>query len=104
MVVGCTTTYAISAYHHLSYKFEPRSWQGQWFSPGTPSSFTNKTDRHNIAQILLKVELNTINHQPTINFYTKMYNIPNIPVHVYDNLCVLLKHLSVTCLILTPTK
>jgi hypothetical protein len=25
------------------------------FSPGTPVSSTNKTDRHNIAEILLKV-------------------------------------------------
>ena len=33
---------------------------GQWFSPGTPVSSTNKTDRHNIAQILLKVALNAI--------------------------------------------
>jgi hypothetical protein len=28
---------------------------GQWFSPCTPLSSTNKTDRHNIAKILLKV-------------------------------------------------
>ena len=33
---------------------------GQWFSPDTPVSFTNKTDRHDIAEILLKVTLNTI--------------------------------------------
>jgi len=32
----------------------------QWFSPGTPVSSTNKTDRYNIAEILLKVALNTI--------------------------------------------
>jgi len=32
-----------------------------WFSPGTPVSFTNKTDRHDITAILLKVALNTIN-------------------------------------------
>jgi hypothetical protein len=25
---------------------------GQWFSPGTPVSFTNKTDCHDIAEIL----------------------------------------------------
>jgi hypothetical protein len=30
--------------------------------PGTPVSTTNKTDRHDIAEILLKVALN---HQPT---------------------------------------
>jgi hypothetical protein len=34
---------------------------GQWFSPGTPVSYTNKTDRHNITEILMKVALNTIN-------------------------------------------
>jgi len=28
---------------------------GQWFSPGPPVSSTNKTDRHNITEILLKV-------------------------------------------------
>jgi len=33
----------------------------QWFSPGTPVSSINKTDRHDIAEILLKVALNTIN-------------------------------------------
>ena len=32
----------------------------QWFSPGTPVSSTNKTDRHNITEILLKVALITI--------------------------------------------
>ena len=30
------------------------------FSPGTPVSSTNKTDCHDIAEILLKVALNTI--------------------------------------------
>jgi len=34
---------------------------GQLFSPGTPVSSTNKTDRHDIAEIRLKVALNTIN-------------------------------------------
>ena len=33
---------------------------GQWFSPDTPVSSTNKTDGHNITEILLKVALNTI--------------------------------------------
>jgi hypothetical protein len=30
------------------------------FSPGTPVFSTNETDRHDIAEILLKVALNTI--------------------------------------------
>jgi hypothetical protein len=33
--------------------------QGWWFSPGTPASSTTKTGRHDIAEILLKAELNT---------------------------------------------
>jgi hypothetical protein len=33
---------------------------GRWFSPGTPISSTNRIDRHDIAEILLKVALNTI--------------------------------------------
>jgi len=32
----------------------------QLFFLGTPVSFTNKTDRHDITEILLKVALNTI--------------------------------------------
>jgi hypothetical protein len=34
---------------------------GRWFSPGTPASSTTKTGRHEIAEILLKVTLNTKN-------------------------------------------
>ena len=34
---------------------------GRWFSQGTPVSSTNKTDRHDITEILLKVALSTIN-------------------------------------------
>jgi hypothetical protein len=33
---------------------------GRWFSLGTPASTTNKTDCHEIAEILLKVALNTL--------------------------------------------
>jgi hypothetical protein len=32
---------------------------GRWFSPNTPASSTTKTGRHDIAEILLKVALNT---------------------------------------------
>ena len=34
---------------------------GWWFYLGTPVSSTNKTDHHDIIEILLKVALNTIN-------------------------------------------
>ena len=33
---------------------------GQWFFPGPPVSSINKTDRHDITELLLKVALNTI--------------------------------------------
>jgi hypothetical protein len=39
---------------------------GRWFFPGTPASSTNKIGRHDIAEILSKVALNTIN-QSKIN-------------------------------------
>jgi hypothetical protein len=42
---------------------------GRWFSPGTLVSFTNKTDRHNITEILLKVALNTINQTNLMRFF-----------------------------------
>jgi hypothetical protein len=34
---------------------------GRWFSPGTSASSTIEIGRHDIAEILLKVVLNTIN-------------------------------------------
>jgi len=34
---------------------------GRWFSPGTAASSTTKTGHHGIAEILLKVVLNTRN-------------------------------------------
>ena len=44
---------------------------GQWFSPCTPVSSTNKTACHGITEILLKVALNTIK-QPK-HFLGKVY-------------------------------
>jgi len=42
---------------------------GQWFSPGTPVSSTNKTDRNNITEIMMKVALNTVIHPSLLNFF-----------------------------------
>jgi hypothetical protein len=68
------TTYAIRAYHYWYWDFESHSgdttlcdkvcrWlmAGRWFSPSTLVSATNKTDCHDVPEILLKVALNTIN-------------------------------------------
>ena len=87
MVVTFTTTYAISAYHHWRRVLESRSWRGvlntilcdnvgqwfmtgQWFSLGTLDSSTNKTDRHYITEILLKVALNTITPTPNFSMFS----------------------------------
>jgi hypothetical protein len=43
------------------------------FFPGTPVSFTNKTDRHDINEILLKVALNTINLNPASLLFTNKF-------------------------------
>jgi hypothetical protein len=37
------------------------------FSPGPPISSTNKTDRHDLTKILLKVALNTIKQTNKLN-------------------------------------
>ena len=53
--------------------------QDRWFSLGTPASFTTKTGRHDIAELLLKVALNTnIQIQipkQCINFYWSVNTI-----------------------------
>jgi hypothetical protein len=38
---------------------------GLWFFPGTLVSSANKTDRHDITEILLKMTLSTINSNPS---------------------------------------
>ena len=48
---------------------------GQWFSPGTPVSFTNKTDRHDMTEIVLKVTLNTITLTPSYHTIIAYLNI-----------------------------
>jgi hypothetical protein len=50
---GCTRLASDKVYQLLAH--------GRWFSPRTPASFTTKTGRHDIAEILLKVALNTNN-------------------------------------------
>jgi hypothetical protein len=47
---------------------------GRWFSPGTPVSSTTKTGCHYIAEILLKVALNTKIQKKSINVNTNFEN------------------------------
>jgi hypothetical protein len=53
---------------------------GRWFSLGPPVSSTNKTERHDITEILLKVALNNIKptNQPnlqSLDFLTMLKHI-----------------------------
>jgi hypothetical protein len=53
---------------------------GRWFSPGTPASSTTKAGRHDIAEILLKVALNTINQIKSnqiiaVIYFTRIYEL-----------------------------
>ena len=48
---------------------------GQWFSPGTPVSSTNKIDCHDITKILLKVPINTITLTLTPFWYISYNNL-----------------------------
>ena len=65
---GCTRFAAASdnVYQLLAH--------GRWFSSGTPASSTTKTGRHDIAEILLKVALNTIKQ-----------SINQLKIYRYDN-------------------
>ena len=73
-IKGCTRIAAASdkVYQFLAH--------GRRFYPGTPASFTTKTGRHDIAEILLKVALNTINK---ITSYIKVY----VPLEWVDYSC-----------------
>jgi len=107
MVVGITSTYAISAHHHWCCEFESRSgkgvqqyvikfvsdlWQVGGFLWFPPVSLTNKTDRHDITVILLKVTLNTIKqtYNKTCNCETCLnLSKPNL---LGTNFCVQNRH------------
>jgi hypothetical protein len=53
----------------------------RWFSPGPPVSSTNKTDRHDITEILLKKALNTIKKQTKINVYLHKSDTKRVSIY-----------------------
>ena len=60
---------------------------GRWFSPGPPVFPTNKTDRHDIAELLLKVALNIIKQtiyqncpRPEYSWNTARWTLRNNPL------------------------
>ena len=85
--IGWILLFKLSFHNYHKYQiYEPRSWRGvldttlcdkvcqwlatcRWFSLGTPVSSTNKTDLHDITEILLKVALSTV----TLSLAKSMY-------------------------------
>ena len=72
IVVRCTTLY------NKVCQWLATGW---WFSLGHPVSSINKTDRHDIAEILLKVALNTIKPNQTkllgqVRYCCFIYTLP----------------------------
>jgi hypothetical protein len=107
MVAGFPTTCAISAYNNENCEFESRSWWGVldttlcykvcqwlvtdlWFSPGTPVTSTNETDRHDVAEISLKVALNTINQTKPRDQWAKYGFIRGVTSA--DVMCYIIRH------------
>jgi hypothetical protein len=52
---------ALASQSQLSSKVYQLLAHGRWFSPDTPASFTTKAGRHDIAEILVQMALNTKN-------------------------------------------
>jgi hypothetical protein len=72
----------------------------QWFSLGTPVSSNNKTDCHDITEIVLKVALTTINLNQTYFWYW-------IPAYMYQVFQVLyIRFLIPECIVyeIPPSK
>jgi hypothetical protein len=76
------------ANHHLRFELKSRSWRGvldttlcdkvcQWLATGrwfSLISSTNKNDCHDIAEILMKMALNTISQTPSLS-HDKRYSM-----------------------------
>ena len=75
-----------------------KSLKGRWLSPYTPVYSTNKNDRHDITEILLKVALNTIslNHQsiPPLLIYDVLRRVTQRVPHVEQELLSFPEHLG----------
>jgi hypothetical protein len=95
MVVGLTNAYALGTYRHwcCDVRLPLRArcttlcdkvcqWLGGFFH-GPLVSFANKTDRHDIDEILLKVPLSTINY--TSEHVMHMYLINRAFAHYQLN-------------------
>ena len=110
IVIGSAVLLNIQSYHHLSCEFESRSWRGvldttlcdkvckwlatgRWVSPGTSVSSSNKTDCHDMAEILLTVALSTITYHGKLEFTGRTFRNRRWSIKINfistDNVCTL---------------
>jgi len=109
MAVGFITFYAISTITTIVVSINPSEarctrynikvcqWleTGRCFSFCTPISSTNKTDRHDITEILLKVALNTIT-PISLSFWSKT----NFYVYVFHKISIYILHPLIFAIVL----
>jgi hypothetical protein len=109
IVVAFTTTYVMMLWVRISIRVRCTTlcdkvchWlaTGLWFSPGFPVPSTNKADRHDITEILLKVALNTIKQtnfplSPQIFYRTWLWVI-RLVSHTKQKLFTLREHMKLT--------
>ena len=71
--VMCSFGQSIHLWFTRTYTWEVCQWlaTGRWFSPGSLVSSTNKTDHHDITEILLKVALSKITLTLTYTWDTR---------------------------------
>ena len=89
-------------------EFESRSWRcvldtticdevcqwfatGRWFSPGTSVSSTNKTDRYDLNEIVLKVTLNIINQPTNMEAITSCLSESDVSLYI---ICIYVRILA----------
>jgi hypothetical protein len=75
-------------HHGISDKAYQLLVHGRWFSLGTPASSTTKTGRHEIAEILLKVALNSKKSNPIPNISEILMKVAFNTTNIARNLIV----------------
>jgi hypothetical protein len=110
MAVGFTTTYAIGAYHHWCCGVDSCSGRGvqhcvkKFVGDFSGSCFldTNKTDRYDITEILLKVALNTMkptNVKQVISTQSTLLKIMTLHASVISTYCIYITKYFVSYLV-----
>ena len=87
-----SSTPAQARYTRYNIMWSSMSVTGRWFSAGTPVSCTNKIDLQDIAETLLKVELNIINPKTNQNSNFRWIPHSNLTVMAIRELSIFVQH------------